>query len=216
VIPSWTRNFVVLIAIAGSLRSSPAREHLIRRDVEHDEYRDAIRRLLSQGWGNDIVVRLVDIPPFQKEAIMGIRRVKGGYEAFSIEPSRSIWSEAEKRFESKRPDFSKIRADYRHRPISESLTRRYVAFWQYILADSNNYKADKNALYTDTSKLYFLVRPQGSRPLAAYFLEMGPKSKQLMYVAYDLFMFCRLQKVNEDELLKYVKKSERAVGITAK
>jgi hypothetical protein len=205
----FTRALVTFLALTCDLGSVHAREFLEHGDLQHDSYYDAIRRVMPQGWQDDVILRFIDIPGFQqKEAITGVRRTETGYRAFAIVPSEQISIEMDKH-----SDLSKLRADYRERPIGETLARRYVAFWNHILGAAQNYKPRKG-LYIDTSVLYFFVRSPNGRSIAAHMWEVGPKTRQLMYVANDFYMFCRHpDEISESKIAGFLAKSERLVGM---
>src|SRR5436309_11392883 len=62
-----------------------------RGQDEQDSYYKAIRKILSQAWESDVVLRMIEIPPFDKEYIAGVRRVGKEYRCFTISPTSHIW-----------------------------------------------------------------------------------------------------------------------------
>jgi hypothetical protein len=56
------------------------------------KYDRAIRHVLSRGWRRDVILRMVDLPPFQPEWVVGIAHTADGYHAFEAEASQQIWN----------------------------------------------------------------------------------------------------------------------------
>jgi hypothetical protein len=56
------------------------------------KYDRAVRDVLSRAWRTDVVLRMVDIPPFQSEWVTGITRSGDHYHAFEVTASKHIWS----------------------------------------------------------------------------------------------------------------------------
>jgi hypothetical protein len=204
---------ILLLSLIVAIRAgaSDRRDYLIRGEREKDTYDRAIRRILRQGWQKDIVLRYVHIPPFEKELVIGIRRVGADYRAFVLEPSSHIWTEEVKRLERKRPDFSHIQAVYKERPISHTYVRQAAAFWRYVLSDPRNYHEDTDS-YLDSSQLYFFLGLLPQEHLAAHAVKLGPKSEELMHVASDLSAFVYPAKADEAKMFEWLRQSEKKVG----
>jgi hypothetical protein len=187
-------------------------DYLVAGERERDSYDTAIRKILSKGWGKDVVLRYVHIPPFESELVIGIRRAGRNYHAFVIEPSSHIWDEEVKRLGRKHPDFSRIRAVYKERPISEAYVRRVAAVWRNVLADSRNYHNDE-AVQVDSSQLYFLLSLRPGEHSAAHATALGPKTEELMHIASDLSAFVYPAKADERMMFTWLDQSEKKMGI---
>ena len=82
--PAIVLLLIVLLGAAKAEAGDP-NDYLLRGEREKDSYERAIERILSRGWDNDVVLRFVHIPPFEKELVIGIRRVGLSYRAFVLE-----------------------------------------------------------------------------------------------------------------------------------
>ena len=203
---------ILLLSLIVSTRASALdrRDYLIRGE-QKNTYDTAIQRILRQGWQKDVVLRYVHIPPFEKELVIGIRRVGAGYRAFVLEPSSHIWSEEVKRLERKRPDFSHIQAVYKERPISETYVRHAAEFWRYVLSDPRNYHEDTDS-YLDSSQLYFFLSLLPHEHFSSHAIKLGPKSEELMHVASDLSAFVYPAKADEAKMFEWLRQSEKKAG----
>src|SRR5437870_3279476 len=123
------------------------------------KYDRAVRYVLSRAWRKDVVVRMVDIPPFQAEGAVGIARTSSGYKAFEVIASKHIWAElglGMAAVERKKTDYHTIRPILHERPISDALSARIAVLWRRVLADPRNYGKDPG-LYLDTDQFTYHV-----------------------------------------------------------
>src|SRR3954463_15845731 len=115
------RHFAIVVSLTlgciATVTAAKERDDFREGDDRDDTYQQAIRRVLAQGFRNDVVVRVLTLGAFGGEDIVGIRRTNSGYRAFTVEPSSHIWDEEVKRYRRERPDFSRIRSSYHERPI---------------------------------------------------------------------------------------------------
>src|SRR4051812_9031319 len=112
--------------------------------IKHDR---AVRHVFGRGWHSDVVVRMVDIPPFQAESVSGVAHTASGYQVFNITASEHISSE--RRFGSddqkhKKDDHCGINPILHERAIPEALAGRILAVWRRVLTDSRNYGKDSS------------------------------------------------------------------------
>jgi hypothetical protein len=214
------------IAIASLLMVAATREPAIAQDhdyLQHGEeeliadyqikYDRAVRHVLSRGWRNDVVVRLVDIPPFQPESVAGIARTATGYQAFEVVASKHIWSElgfGSSDPKRKKVDYRTIKRVLHERAMSDSLAARVAALWRRVLADSRNYGKDPS-LYLDTDQFSFYVAFAPRERLAAYITGWGPHTLQLMHVAAAVASHAN--GAPDGYLGKELAKAERKLGI---
>jgi len=113
------------------------------------KYDRAVRYVLSRAWRKDVVVRMVDIPPFQAEWTAGIARTSTGYQAFEVTASKHIWGElglGSDYPKRKKRDYHSIRPILHERPMSDALSGRIAALWRRVLADPRNYGQDPGAI----------------------------------------------------------------------
>jgi hypothetical protein len=149
------------------------------------KYDRAVRHVLARGWERDVVLRIVDIPPFQPESVTGIARTASGYRAFEVTAGKHIWSELG--FGSSDPKRKKV--DYRtikpvlyERTMSDSLAARVAAVWRRVLANPRNYGEDPS-MYLDTDHFSFYLAFAPHEGVAAYMTGWGPHTLQLMQLA---------------------------------
>jgi hypothetical protein len=177
------------------------------------KYDRAVRYVLSRAWRKDVVVRMVDIPPFQAEWAVGIARTSSGYQAFEVIASKHIWAElglGMAAVERKKTDYHTIRPILHERPISDALSARIAVLWRRVLADPRNYGKDPG-LYLDTDQFTYHVSFLPRERLTAYVVGWGPRTEQLMNVASALANYA--EGAREGELIKAIRKAERKLGI---
>jgi len=181
-----------------------------REDVAYDA---AVRDVLSRGWRSDVVLRMLDLPPFQPEWVAGIARARDGYRAFSVEASKQVWGAlgfGSSDPKQKKGDYHSVHPVLHERPISPSVAARIAALWRRVLADQRNYGKDPN-LYLDTDQLSFYLSFQPTERLTAHTVGLGPKLTHLWHVSALLANYA--EGMSERELIKEVAKRERTLGI---
>jgi hypothetical protein len=176
------------------------------------KYDRAVRGVLSRGWRKDVVLRMVDLPPFQPEWVAGIARAPDGYHAFSAAAPKQIWgalgfgSGDRKR----RGDYRGIHPVMHERVIPAPLAARLAALWRRVLADPKNYGKDPS-LYLDTDQFAFHLSFFPGERLAAYTTGLGEKGEALWRVGVSLSAFA--QGMSEQDLIRDIAKAERKLGI---
>ena len=173
------------------------------------KYDRAVRDVLSRAWRTDVVLRMVDIPPFQPEWIVGITRSGDHYHAFEVTASKHIWSVLGFGGGTK-GDYHSIHPIIHERAISPSLAARIAALWRRVLKDSRNYGTD-TAMYLDTDQFTYYLGFMARERLTANTTGWGPKTEQLNNVAFALANHA--EGAPEGDLGKAVTKAERKLGI---
>ena len=173
------------------------------------KYDRAVRDVLSRAWRTDVVLRMVDIPPFQPEWVAGITRSGDQYHAFEVTASKHIWS-ALGFGGGKKGDYHSIHPIIHERAISRSLAARISALWRRVLKDSRNYGTD-TAMYLDTDQFTYYLSFMPRERLTANTTGWGPKTDQLNNVAFALANHA--EGAPEGELVKAVTKAERKLDI---
>ena len=102
------------------------------------KYDRAIRHVLARAWRKDVVLRLVNIPPFQPERVAGIARTSTGYSAFEVTASKHIWAVLDFDHKQGKGDYRSVRPLLHEQPLPASLVARIAAFWRRVLADQRN------------------------------------------------------------------------------
>jgi hypothetical protein len=185
----------------------PGEERLT--DQVEIKYDRAVRDVLSRAWRTDVVLRMVDIPPFQPEWVAGITRSGDHYHAFEVTASKHIWSVLG--FGGgKKGDYYSIHPIIHERAISPSLAARIAALWRRVLKDSRNYGTDR-AMYLDTDQFTYYLSFMTRERLTANTTGWGPKTEQLNNVAFALANHA--EGAPEGDLGKAVTKAERKLGI---
>ena len=204
----------LVLFCASSASGAKERDDFREGDDRDETYQQAIRRVLWQGFRNDVVLRVLTLGAFGGEDIVGIRRVASGYRVFTVEPSSHIWDEEVKRIYRKRPDVSKIRSTCYERPIPETLVRRCVAVWVHALRDRRNYPSGKDS-YLDSTHFYFFVRVSPSETLAAHTHNfLAPSGAEIINVGERLAGHPN-QRIFERDLDKALRRAERRFGMTS-
>jgi len=173
------------------------------------KYDRAVRDVLSRAWRTDVVLRMVDIPPFQPEWVAGITRSGDHYHAFEVTASKHIWSVLG--FGGgKKGDYHSIHPIIHERAISPSLAARIAALWRRVLKDSRNYGKD-TAMYLDTDQFTYHLSFLPRERLTAYMTGWGQRTEQLINVAGALADYAN--GAREKQLVQAVQKAERKLGI---
>jgi hypothetical protein len=142
-----------------------ARDYL-RDDVrDNEQYHLAIRRVMSQGWRKDVVLRTLLIPAFSKEVAVGIRRDNPGYRTFAIEPTSQIWLDVSP--ENKDPNYSRVRSTCFERPLRSDIAESCVKLWYKVLSNRDNYRQDEGII-VDATQAYFFVQLAAHKPISAW------------------------------------------------
>jgi hypothetical protein len=177
------------------------------------KYSRAVRYVLARGWRKDVVLRIVNIPPFQPESVIGIARTSTGYQAFKVTAGKHIWSELG--FGS--GDSKRRQADYRsikplvdERGMSDPLAARVAAIWRRVLIDSRNYGKDPS-IYLDSDHFSFYLAFAPRERVAAYMTGWGPHTSQLMHVAGAIAS--RANGAPEAYVAREIAKAEKALGM---
>jgi|SRR5438046_7805138 len=127
---------MVLILFSRAWAEAEERDYLHRGEEKltaqyQITYDRAIRDVLSRGWRRDVVLRMVDIPPFQPEWIAGIARTADGYHASEVTASNHIWAVLD--FDNpkkKKRDYRTVRPILHERPLSAPIAARVAALWR--------------------------------------------------------------------------------------
>jgi len=85
--------FALILAVLAS-RAALAQDHLIPDVgvlVDPNEYHRKIRHVFGQAFDKDVTVRVVVLPSFKNEYLVGVRIKDEVAEAFLLEPSSMIW-----------------------------------------------------------------------------------------------------------------------------
>jgi hypothetical protein len=129
-----------------------------------NQYYVKIRGVFAEPLHHDIVLRLLFLPSFQLQELIGIRKTKDGFEAFASKPSSQIWTTyniwqagtGQMTYEdgygnvippAKNPqvkemkqhapsDFRQIRVQTDARPIAAALTQRIERVWQQMVVEA--------------------------------------------------------------------------------
>jgi len=205
---------VALLLFVKTQTKAGEKDHLQRGEEKLNDkieikYDRAVRDVLSRAWRTDVVLRMVDIPPFQPEWVTGITRSGDHYHAFEVTASKHIWSVLG--FGGgKKGDYHSVRPIVHDRPISASLAARIAALWRRVLKDSRNYGTD-TAMYLDTDQFTYYLSFMPRERLTAYTTGWGPKTEQLNNVAFALANHG--EGAPEGELVQAVTKAEWKLGI---
>ena len=177
------------------------------------KYDRAVRHVLSLGWHSDVVLRMVDLPPFQPEWVVGIANTPAGYCAFEVTASKQIWGQLP--FGSDDPkhhkgDYHSVRPILHEKLISDALSRRIAAVWRRVLADPRNY-GKETGIILDTDQFTYYLSSLPRERLTANVAGWGPHSEKLIDVAGAIANYAN--GAPEREVVKAVMKAERELGI---
>ena len=212
--------FAALLVLGGSAVAEN-KEYLQRgerhRTAQYEiEYDRAVRHVLSRAWRSDVVLRLVDIPPFEREWAVGISRSPAGYTAFVtiVAPPDSVWYALGFGAGAPRPNrsaYRRLRPILIKKAIPERTAARVAALWRRVLTDPGNYRVD-SAIYLDSDQFSYHLAFAPRERVSAWTRGPGAKTKQLLKVAYAVSAYAEgLQ--SEGKLLEVIAKAERKVGI---
>jgi hypothetical protein len=183
---------VLTLLCASVANAASEHDNLERGEDSQDSYYKAIRRILWQGWRRDVVLRMIVRPPFDKEHILGVRRVGRQYRCFVVNPSSHIWSEEVKRHTAGagKPDPSHIRGEFDETPVREDFVLRLAQIWRKGINDPKSYlsAAEKQrSIYLDSTEFYFLVALFPHEHLTAHTVESaGRNAEAMIRVGFDL------------------------------
>jgi hypothetical protein len=83
-----------LVLLTSLARSSAAQDHLlpnVNAFAEPDGYLLKMRHIFAQAFDGGVILRALVLPSFENEYVVGLQDIRGGVEAFVLEPSFNIW-----------------------------------------------------------------------------------------------------------------------------
>jgi hypothetical protein len=166
--------------------------------------------VLARAWRRDVVLRMVNIPPFQPESVAGIARTSTGYSAFEATALKHIWAVLDFDHKQGKGNYRSVRPLLHERPLSASLVARIAAVWRRVLVDPRNYGKDP-AMSLDTDQFSFYLAFLPRERMTAHMTGWGPHTWQLIGVAGALSSHAN--GAPEGDLEKTVAKAERKLGI---
>jgi hypothetical protein len=205
---------VFLLCSSGAY--SAEKDHLQRGEREPTEkweapYIQAVHSVLSRAWRKDVVVRMLDLPPFQPEWASGISRNARGYRAFSVAASKQIWSVMTGDAKGiKKGNYHAIPPISHEKELPEAIGTRVATLWRRFLTDPQNYGKDRG-LYLDTDQFSFYLAFLPREKLSANMTGWGTKGERMIDVAAAIDAYAA-GKVTERELLGVIEKAERKLG----
>lgn len=175
------------------------RDHFEQGEDSRECYYKDVQRILWQGWRDDVVLRMIVRPPFDKEYIVSVRRVGRQYRCFVIDPTSHIWSEEVKRHTegAGKPDFSHIKGKFEETPVREDVVVRIAAIWRKGLNDPKSYLGPQQrvsaggegerVIYLDSTEFYFFVGLLPNEHLTGRTVESaGRNAAPMLRVGSDL------------------------------
>jgi hypothetical protein len=176
------------------------------------EYERAVEKILRQGFKRNVVLRLIVLPSFDREGMIGLVRSPTGYRAFDLRASLQIWDALHERKEK----FREIRPIYKEKPITSSLALRIATLWRRVLADPRNYGKEKGVVYIDSANFIFFVGFDPDQRLTANteHFDRGTKAWELIQVSDTMYKYI-LGKVSESALERRIGRAEKKIEVTS-
>jgi len=117
-------------------------ESLLTSNIEltRFEYESMLRIFFSRGYDDDVILRMVCLPSFQREWLVGmysrITRIKKNkeYLVFLLRPDKQIWSTVADK--NKKEDFYKIKLELDESAIDKDSAEMLIALWNEMLSKS--------------------------------------------------------------------------------
>ncbi|MBA3353957.1 MAG: hypothetical protein H0U23_16315 [Blastocatellia bacterium] len=204
------------------------RDHFERGDDSQDSYYKVVQKILWQGWRDDVVLRMIVRPPFDKEYIVGVRRVGRQYRCFVINPTSHIWSEEVKRHTAGagKPNFSRIEGKFEETPVREDVVTRIAAIWRKGLNDPKSYLGpqqrvsaggeEERVIYLDSTEFYFFVGLLPKEHLTGRTVESaGRNAAPMLRVGFGLPVYV-WHGTSEKAYFKTLSKAEKELGIDSR
>ena len=167
-------------------------------------YKKNVERILERGFRRDVVFRVVNLPPFDPEWIIGVVRSAGGYRAFQLKASDFIW-EVQEEEKEKLPT---IRGVYEDKPISNEIALRLARVWREFLGDRKNYRQDRS-IYGD---MYTSDLLRGRRHCEYLGVRKRHNAREILEVSDDINEFVDGKK-SLAALQEAISKAEKKVGL---
>ncbi len=228
----------ILFAATLIVHIACAQEHLVPEPgilAEADEYHAKIRQVFASAYADDVILRVVSLVSFQPEEVAGIRKTGGGYEAFVITPSSTIWNtelvrlqesgqiatldkdakpippEKDKSFQDfKRrtpSDIRKITVQTKFAAISGPLAQRITRVWQTMLLDSRHPKKPRLGFDGATYHFSMWIGEHGIVSAAVWLPDERTRTFKFVGLANALSIYAR-GKSDETALEKFLKPLE--------
>src|SRR5207237_3700548 len=194
----------ILLLLCFTSAQSVEKDHLARGERDshetwEDSYFRSIHYVLARAWRKDVVLRMLDIPPFQPEWASGISRSPQAYRAFSLTASNHIWSVMLGDAKGiKKGDYHKVRVRLHEKDLPEDLSTRITVLWHRFLTEPKNFRKDPG-LYLDTDQFSFYIGFLPRENISAHMTGWGEKGFQLINVAAFVGAYAE-DRANEREL----------------
>ena len=190
-------------------------EHL-SGSYEVQYYARAVRHVLERAYRSDVVLRVVDIPPFEREWAVGLSRCPSGDTAFVtiVAPPHSVWYTlgfgSDER--SRQPgNYRRLQPILIEKPIPDRAAARIAGVWRHVLTDRRNYPDDRIISFHSDHFTYYLAFAPNER-ITAHEPGWGPNTLQLVELASAVSAYAEGID-SERKLLKAIQKAERKLGI---
>jgi hypothetical protein len=184
-----------------------------RSSIQYDR---AVRHVLARAWRSDVVLRMVDIPAFDREYAVGLSRSRSGYTAFAtvVAPPHSIWYTLG--FGSDKPirkpaDYRRVRAIVMEKAIPDRTAARIAGVWRQVLTNRRNYRNDRLISLHSNQFTYYLAFSPNER-ITAYMPGWGPNTLQLIELGRAVGYYVEGLD-SERDLISAIEKAERKLGI---
>ena len=225
-----------LTALVEMLAAQQRLEPEVGQLAEGNEYEDKIRQVFTDALKGQTVLRVVIVPSFQPEQVIGIRSSPDRFEAFVVTPSSSIWQthytsileysvrmakenndEAsvsgllEQIEEAKKEhpyDVREIKTTTATRVISDKLVKRVMSIWERMILQARPPKY--LPVRTDGVSYHFSmwVRGRGNISAKTWSPDRDTRAEYLSIVAEALKAFVD-ETVEESEISRWVSKLEK-------
>ena len=214
-------TILLVLALAARAQDKDYKDHLRRGehltgDSEIQYYARAVRHVLERAYRPDVVLRVADIPPFEREWAVGLSRSPRGYTAFAtiVAPPDSVWHTlgfgSDKR--TRKPgNYRRLRPILIEKPIPDRAAAQIAGVWRHVLTDRRNYPDDRIiSLHSDHFTYYLAFAP--NERITAHEPGWGPNTLQLIELAYAVSAYAEGID-SERDLIKAIQKAERKLGI---
>ena len=214
-------GLAILFTTACGAVAQPKRDYLVAGEETHTSsdafarrHWSAVREICERAFRRDVVLRLVDLPPFAPEYAGGLARDSHGFSAFITAASSNLsyaLSHGAHPNGSKIADWHKLKRGIHERRISAPLATRIAAAWRRVLSDQRNYGKDPN-VYIDTDWMIFYLRFLPNEKITAHMHAWGPHVWQLGEILGALSAYAD-GSITEQEVAQIVARAERKLGI---
>ena len=174
--------------------------------ANYNLYSCAIHSVFERGYDEDVVFRMVCVPGFTPEWLVGVRETNGTYSAFVLRPQKHIEKAFEK-YNHEATDFSKtIGVTEKTAVIDEEVVKLLVDAWSRMLYSVHASKKSSVYYLSDSMNYHFSMRlpKRGEASGMIYENRLTTKTELLSSLGYQIAAYVEASPEKRQAIIKEI------------